>query len=176
MPTNPNHFALCEQGIKAARTLQGYQENDEQLVDRTPVLLCEQPMLENGMLLVKHPVYRKGYPYEHESDAKDEKIIQVMEDLNDLNYSIKAEWFDYNVEHCPSEIGHANAIWDGAEIEDIRAMYNDMAAYRGWSVEKLAEEGLSDWEDEFGDNPGYLAAKIQYWAQREGINGLELIV
>jgi hypothetical protein len=63
MPTDPHHFALCEQGIKAACVLEGYQENDEQLVDRTPVPLCEQlvdrtpvplceqPMLENGVLL-----------------------------------------------------------------------------------------------------------------------------
>lgn len=79
MPTNPHHFPLCEQGIKAAYVLQGYQENDEQIQDGTPVPLCEQPMLENGVLLQQHPVYRSGYPHERTEGQKDAKVVQLME-------------------------------------------------------------------------------------------------
>jgi len=175
LPADPHHFALCKQGIQAARALEEYQNEDEQLQDRTPVELYERATLENGVLIRDHPTYL----HDHLNDdpgVNDQKIEQTLDIIKGLDFWKREEEFKKNLSVCPSQVVYGSAIREGTEHSVMLKIFQAMAAYAGWSADDLWEAGLLNSEDAFGENREYMAAKLLHWEAQMGIYGIEAIV
>lgn len=172
---NPRHFALTTQGIAAAQVLYEYQRDTEQLKNSCTIPQGDYPVLETGVPIWDHPVYLHEHLHSCRGE-NDPKIARVMERLADLDYEFKNECIVYNLEHCRSEMAFPSCIQDVYENSIILDMLHQIPAQANMSADEFGEEGMLDYEDKYGANPEYMAAKLHWWAAHMSIQGLEAIV
>lgn len=176
MPQDPYLFSSCELGREAARALEEYQADKEQLERSKPVSEFERPHFEDCLAL---ELLQKG-PYECLNDnpgENDAKIARVIASLKAL--CAHPEEYDEMLANNPHACDRGSGIFYdrvGLEHQVIVDIWNDLQRQGRWTARTLDDAGFLSPEDDFGDNPEYLSAKLLWWRQKMGIRSLEAIV
>ncbi|RAR01812.1 hypothetical protein DDE82_006286 [Stemphylium lycopersici] len=175
LPGDPHLFATSREGTAAAYALQEYQADDEQITRFDSVMAIELPRFENGLML-KDLLPDRTFHLHENSGPHEDAVKLVLYRLHSRGYQ---ELYEWNRIHSPGEIEETNEYaYGGLEHEDIVEIWNRLCEGRPtkWISEELHEEGLLNPENEFGNNPEYLYAKLLMWQKRHGICGLEAII
>jgi hypothetical protein len=175
MPEDPMAFSFCQKGIEAARALADYQDDDEQILQVTPIPDSDRPFFEGDLPLDGLP--EGTWDYLHDFPGENDGFVQgILDRLEKLR--AEPEEYDRLVANGFDHAVGSGIFGDrtGLEEDVMVKLWNDLHHGEGCDTEILREQGLLNPEDDFGDNPEYLKAKKLWWEQKMGIRGVEAIV
>ncbi|KAL6703663.1 hypothetical protein ACN47E_009437 [Coniothyrium glycines] len=126
-PADPHLFSRHQLGVEAARALQKYQNDDEQLIDKRPVADYEQPHFAHGLTLEDLP----GQQYRHlheKPNCNNDLVTRALEAIQGLG--AHPEEYEYQCQVAPYEASHGSWGFDRdgvsycGEFRDITAIWD----------------------------------------------------
>lgn len=168
LPSDPYTFASFKVAREAARALEAYQRDDEQVDVNDKV--------------IEHHRYDYHNLHEHQ-ELNDAIITRTLSRLLALR-APEPEYFEWACENLPDSIDYGSGRQDsearfpraGLECWDIVKVWQDIYSDDSLIAAELHDAGMLPYENSFGDNPHYIQAKLLWWNCIKGINGIEAIV
>ncbi|KAH9861182.1 hypothetical protein IAQ61_010919 [Plenodomus lingam] len=183
LPEDPYLFSSCEAGRKAAEALKLYQQDNEQITDKVQLDEIEHPKQETISSAAKQ--LKESNRHLHENSGQNDFFLAwTLVKLENLRAPNPDEfWWAYH--HQPHDVDWGSGILDnrenvparfGLEGPDILQVWREVFEKANLDPIDLFSTGLLPCEDDFGDDPEYMQAKLLWWKQKMGIDGIEAIL
>ncbi|KAH9864415.1 hypothetical protein J1614_010349 [Plenodomus biglobosus] len=183
LPEDPYLFPSCEAGRKAAEAVELYQQDNEQIKNKVPLADIERPRQDNTPTS-SHKLKEANWHLHENPRQNDIVLAWSLAYLENLHAPEPGE-FLWACEHRPDDVEWGSGIIDlredfparyGLEAPDIAQVWREVYNNSDLDSMDLLITGLLSDEDDFGDNPEYTQAKLLWWKQKMGIDGMEAIL